>query len=184
MKVIGLVGTIGAGKDTVAGHLIKKYKYQSISTGDIIRKMVSEEGKEPNRENSQIFQKEKREKEGSDFFSRKVVEEIKKNQWEKAIFNGVRTPDDAKALKKEFGKNAVIILVDAEPHLRFERLKGRKRIGDPETFEEFQKQDKAEKELFNFDEVLKYVNYTIKNEGTYEELHKKIDVLLEKTGFA
>lgn len=184
MKVIGLIGTIGAGKDTVANHLIEKYGYKSIGTGDLIRKMVSKEGKEPNRENCQKYQKEKREKEGSDFFSKKVAEEIKKNQWEKAIFNGVRIPEDAATLKKEFGEDAVIVLVDADPHLRFERLRKRKRIGDPKTFEEFKKQEKAEHALFNFKETLKYVDYTIKNEETYEELDKKVDELIKKIKFA
>ena len=37
MKVIGFAGTNGAGKDTVADYVAKKYGYKKITMGDIIR---------------------------------------------------------------------------------------------------------------------------------------------------
>ncbi len=60
-------------------------------------------------------------------------------------------------------------------------MKRRKREGDPKTFEEFLRQEKEENKAFDIDKIMKYVRFTISNDGTLQELHKNIDNFLAKT---
>ncbi len=182
MMVIGLIGLVGSGKDTVSEYLISKYGYKMVGMGDIVRELATKLGRSHNRDDLQRTQKEYRERYGDEYFGSLVVEKIKKSGWEKVIINGIRIPPDVEVPKKEFGRQMTVLLVDARPEIRFERLRSRKRVGDPETFEEFQRQENNELKLFNFDGVLKYVEKRVDNNGTLEHLHKNVDKFIKEIG--
>ena len=112
------------------------------------------------------------------------MKKILKNRLDKVVINGIRRPQDAIVPKKHFGKDIVILLIDATPKIRYERLKQRNREGDPETFEEFIRQEKNEIKLFNIEETLKYYDYKIENNGDVEKLHKTIDEFMKKKNLA
>ena len=70
------------------------------------------------------------------------------------------------------------MLVDALPQTRFERLKKRGRIGDPQTFEEFTKQERNEITLFRAKETFEYAEDKLDNSGTLDNLHKNIEAFM------
>lgn len=181
MKVIGLVGPIGSGKDTVSSYIAEKYGYKVVGMGDIVREIATELGRGHTRDELQLTQKEVVTRYGSEYFAKRVVEKIRKNGWEKAVINGIRRPEDASVPKSEFGKDMVIAWVDALPEIRFKRMKSRKRPGDPNTLEEFMRQEENEKKLFRWDETKKFVDgVIINNDGSYEHLHKNIGAFMRK----
>ncbi len=182
MMIIGLIGLVGSGKDTVSEYIASKYGYRMVGMGDIVRELATKLGRSHNRDDLQRTQKEYREKCGDEYFGSLVVEKIRESGWEKVIINGIRIPEDVKVPKKEFRKDMIVALVDTKPEIRFERLKGRKRVGDPETFEEFQRQENNELKLFNFDGVLKYVEKRIDNNGDIEQLHRNVDKFIKEIG--
>jgi hypothetical protein len=53
MKVIGVIGKNGSGKDEVLKYLKDKHNVPFLSTGDIVREIASREGRTPNRTNLQ-----------------------------------------------------------------------------------------------------------------------------------
>jgi len=183
VKVIGLIGTIGAGKDTVSDYIQEKYGYNVITMGDIVRGIAKERGVEANRENLTNIQKEHIEKFGDNFFINKVIETIKSNNWEKSIINGIRRPMDSKISKGEFGDDMKLVLVDADLKIRFNRLQNRGRVGDPKTMEEFHRQEQSEFERFDFKKTLDSVDHTIENNGSLEDLNNNIEKLFSDLGF-
>jgi len=183
MKVIGLIGPIGSGKDTVSSYISKQYGYKVIVMGDIVREIATELGRTHTRDDLQATQKEVVAKYGIEYFAKRVVEKIKKNNWNKVVINGIRRPEDASIPKEEFGKDLIVALVDALPEIRFQRMKSRSRPGDPHTFEEFQRQEENEKKHFNEEETRKYVDsIIINNDGTYGQLHRNVDAFMKKFG--
>ncbi len=180
MKIIGLVGLVGSGKDTVSEYIVKKYGYHMVSMGDIVREIATKLGRSHNRDDLQRTQKEYREKYGDEFFGEKVVERIEGNGFERVVINGIRIPQDVSVPKNRFGKDMVVVLVDAGPKIRFGRMAKRSRIGDPKTFGEFRRQENNELKLFNFEGVLRFVEHKIMNNGGLEELHGNVDSFMEK----
>lgn len=184
MKIIGLIGLIGSGKDVVSDYIAKNYGYNVVVMGDIVREIAAALGRTHDRHDLIKTQKECVEKYGMDYFSKKVVEKIRKNNWQKAVINGIRRPEDATVPKKIFGDEMVIALVDAKPETRFMRMQGRKRIGDPQTFDEFLIQEKKEMKSFRLDETIGLAEYKIRNEGTLEDLYKNIDDFMKMHNLA
>lgn len=175
VKVIGLCGSIGSGKGAVSEYLIKKYNYEHITVGDVVRAAVKKKGLEITRDNTDKLGSEARKKYGLDYWLKQVVETIKNNNWEKVIVDGVRTPNDDKVLKESFKENYILLKVDANPLIRFERLKSRARPGFPKTMDEFKKHEARQIELFKVDVTFNLANATILNEGTLKELNKNVD---------
>ena len=184
MRVIGLFGLIGSGKDTVSDYIEKKYGYNVIIMGDLVRELAAQRGLEPNRDNLALTQREQAQKYGLKWFGEEVVRRIRAKGWQKVVINGTRRPEDAAIPKKAFGKDYILIQVDADPKIRFERMKSRARIGDPKTLEEFLHQEELDKKAFDFETLKKFIDYTVTNNGTREELYKQVDALLKKTGFS
>jgi dephospho-CoA kinase len=182
MIVIGLMGTIGAGKDVVADYLVKKYGFKSFRSGDINREIAASRGQEEERGILQSIADEMYEKHGKTFFVDEILKRIKKSGAERAIFNGVRKPVDITVPKKELGDNYVPVLVDAKPEIRFERLKKRGRPGFPKTLEEFKKHEDQEYAVFNMRRTFSFPHKTLHNNSTLEELYKQADALVKGLG--
>ncbi len=176
--IIGVTGTIGAGKDTVTDYLRDKYSFTVISMGDLVREELKATGAQENRENLQHFVKKKTDEFGNGYWARKCVAKIQQLKTEKIAISGVRRPMDASIPKKVFGNIYKLILVDANVELRFKRLKARKRVGDPKTLAEFKKQEKAEHKLFDFEKTAALADFVIKNETNLEDLHKQVDEIM------
>jgi len=176
-SVIGVVGPIGAGKDTVADYISSNYGYAIVSFRDIVREETEKAGLEPTRENLQKIGGGYREKYGKDYWARKVLEKAKK--LEKAVIKEMRTFEDVKVQKGYFKDKMTVILVDTDGETRFERLKKRARLSDPQTFEEFRKQEDKEKEL-RFTDSFAMADITIENNGALDDLYKKIGTVMKK----
>jgi len=177
--IIGLTGLIGSGKTEVSNHLIKNHNFNYISTGDLVRQECKKQGLEPNRKNAQAMQKTMVDEYGADYWTNKVINTIKEKKWKRAIFDGVRYNIDFELPKKEFGDKFILVYIKAEKQVRFERIKKRNRIGDPQTIQEFDKQENNELKLFDFTELFEKVDFTLDNSEDIPHLHNETNALIE-----
>ncbi len=179
MKVIGVVGEIGSGKDEVLKYLRDRYGVPYLSTGDIVRKMAEQEGVEGTRENLEAISRRCFQDMGKGCFVRMAGEEIIRRGWKVAGISGVRTPDDVELLRKTFGEDFILVRVDiADPLVRFDRLRKRNEERDPLTYEAFQAQDREEEETFNISKAVAMADCTVDNSGPLEGLHSEIDAMV------
>jgi len=183
MKIIGITGTLASGKTSVKDFFLSRFSSSYfISLSDIIKEELLKEGKELKRENFIEKGNELRKKYGSQILVEVATLTLPKNTNDLiVIIDGIRNPGEVEYLKKKFGKNFVLIAVDAPKELRFKRLLERKKEGDPQTFEEFNEIDETDNGKNQPEygqrvgECLKLADYLIINDGSLEELNKKLE---------
>ncbi len=178
VKVIGLTGSIGAGKDVVSKYLVSKYGYIQITIGDVVREAMKKKGLEITRENSDAFSQEMRDKFGADYWIKQCVKKAK--NYPKSVIDGVRLPSDNDAIKSEFGKDYILLKVDAEPMIRFQRLQSRGRSDLPKDLAHFESQERSQNQMFKLDETFKAASAVIDNSTTLDNLYKNIDETLKR----
>ena len=179
MKVIGVVGEIGSGKDEVLKYLREKYGVPYLSTGDIVRKMAGEQGVEGTRENLEAISRQCFQDMGKGCFVRMAGDEIIRQSWKAAGISGVRTPDDVELLRKTFGKDFILVRVDIkDPLIRYDRIRKRNEERDPLTYEAFQAQDREEEETFNISKAVAMADCAVDNSGPLANLHAEIEAMV------
>jgi dephospho-CoA kinase len=170
-KVIGILGTIGSGKGTIANFL-KNFGYKKINMGNLVRAEARKRKIKPTRENLQNLQLKLR-KNNPYYFIDKVIAKIEKSKQERWVVDGLRNPEDVKKLKKIF--KAKIIFVDAPVKLRWERVKKRRRGEEAKiSLKKFIEIEKKENKMFKFNLTKKYADFKIVNDSTKEELYRKV----------
>jgi len=90
MRVIGIVGKIGSGKDTAAEYLNKKYSFKSVNIGDLVRKEAKNKKLVPTRINLTRVSKEFTDKFGKDYWSKRAIKKIKSFKGSKFVITGIR----------------------------------------------------------------------------------------------
>ena len=175
MPILCIAGLIGSGKDTAADYISKKYGYNIIDYASILREICKKEGLELTRDNLQNL----RVKYGNTFLAEEAANRIKKLKDDNIILTPMRRSEDFEIPKKEFGENVKLIVVEASIKKRFERLSRRGRENDPKDYEEFERQEAREKEIFNFDKTFSYADFKIKNSGSIDDMKKEIDKIMK-----
>ena len=76
-------------------------------------------------------------------------------------------------------KDGVLLFVTASPEVRYERAVKRGEKGEAEiTYEQFLENEKAETEKY-IEKIKESADYIIDNSGTLDELHDKVDGIME-----
>lgn len=176
--LIGLTGENCAGKGTLADYLGKKsFYYYSLS--DVIRDELKHLGLEVNRENLIKRGNLLRQEFGPGVLAEKILKKIEPDK--NYVIDSIRNPAEIKILKTQ---NAfTLIAVRAQPETRFERMKKRKREGDPATLQEFLDLEKREASNENADKqqvlpCLEMADKEIWNDANMDSLYQATDQVL------
>ena len=175
-KIIGLVGEMGSGKDTFCDYV--KAHYQNVyfmRFSDALTDILKIFFDDVKREDQQWISSALRERFGGDILVKALVKKIEKISDGIVILNGVRRPDDFKALKSIGGK---LIYITADPKIRWERMKIRgEKADDDVTFEQFIEMGKAEAESL-ITTIGAEADFRIDNNGSKEQLQEQIKTII------
>lgn len=177
MKIIGLSGTLGSGKDTVAQTLEERYGFMHVSTSDMLRaekKRIFGDSPKALLLRNDPFANELRVVRGAG-----VLVEIAKEEYDRnaskfpigLVVSGIRSIGEAEKIKELGGE---IVFVDADSQTRYGRIAGRARdINDHGvTYDEFIDMEKSEspdnnsdKTVQNLPELKKLADIHLLNDG-------------------
>jgi dephospho-CoA kinase len=174
VKLIMIVGQAGSGKST-AGQILKKHNYIVLEAGDIIRERFAYEGIPG--ESILSFTERLFETEGYDLHVGRIANTLHNLEELDEVISftvviGLRTPLQLQNLSKLFS-SAFTVAIYASPKTRFERVKERHRIDDPDGFVEFIRKDFREL-AWGLDKVLYATDTYIINEGTLIEFERQL----------
>jgi len=134
--VVGLTGTLASGKETIKETLSRNFNSYYVTLSSVIKAEFQKRRKDFSRRTLQDMGNELRAKYGN-FILAKLATDYLQRDKEMIIVDGIRNPEEAEYLRKTFGRKFTLIAVDAPREIRWERIKGRAREGDPKTWEEF-----------------------------------------------
>jgi dephospho-CoA kinase len=181
MKIIGVIGQNGTGKDEVLKYLRAKYGVPFLSTGDMVREIAAKEGKEPTRENLQEISERYFHEFGRGCFVKLAAEKIRQNGWAVGGISGIRSADDVKVLKDTLAGDFILVNVYVSNlKVRFERMQARHEGRDPHSYDQFLSNDKAEEKIFHIRAAAQAAAFSISNDGTLDDLHREIDLLVSE----
>lgn len=178
LYALGIIGPIASGKGAAARWFAEKYGFHEITLSDFLRQEARRRGKHPSRRYLRKLQAELRKEHGNDILLKKAEEKIKEEIWQRVVIDGLRQPDECALAKKKL--KAKIILIDADPFVRFKRAQKRGRKGFAESYEQFLHQEAIENAIFNFHKTKKLADYKIFNSGNLDSLHQDVDKLAKK----
>lgn len=174
--ILGISGTIGAGKGTVVSYLVKTHGFVHLSARDFLLKEIRKEGLFPTRDVMRSVANTLRARHSPSY----VIECLYAQAIDKGkrvIIESVRTVGEVEFLKSH---GAYILAIDADRAMRYERIKQRGLSTDHVSFEEFSLQEDAE--LSNDDPnkqnilgVIKMSDFLIYNSNSYSEFITKIE---------
>ncbi len=181
MILIGITGTNGSGKGTVVDYLVKTKGFTHYAARDFLTREVEERGLLVDRSSMRLVANELRAKHEPAYVVKSLYEEAIKNGEERVVIESVRNIGEAEFLKLN---GALLIAVDAEQHLRYERVQERRSSTDQVTFETFVEHEEREmKPVGPHDMDLRGVmalsDETIMNDDSLEALHAHIEKVLE-----
>jgi dCMP deaminase len=176
--IIGLTGTNGSGKTEVSGYL-KSRGFELYSLSDEIREEILRRGKEITREVLIEVGNELREEFGPGILAERILLKLERDH--NYVVDSIRNPYEVEVLKRR--KDFILLAVEADQRVRFERTRSRGRESAAQTLEKFIEEENRELVSANpasqqLHATRRKADLVIANDGTLDDLHRQLDELL------
>jgi dephospho-CoA kinase len=184
LKLIGVAGTAGAGKDTAAQILCQLFSMQNLSSGDMVRAITRQvyhlqPNFNPVRDQLYEVANYVRADIHPAAFVKLCILEAKALNIPRVVISGLRSMGEAQAVREAGG---IIVVIDADPKIRYDRIFARARDAESQkSLEEFLEQDEFEKRGVSnqgpgrgIQAIMDSADLIIANNGTPEELTSQL----------
>lgn len=182
--IIGITGTLGAGKGTVV-EILQKKGFIHFSVRGFLKTEIEKRGLPFDRDSMTLVANELRKNNSPSFIAEQLYELAKKSG-KNAVIESLRTPGEIQALRKK--GNFYLIAVDADTKTRYARIVKRGSESDNISYERFLEDEKREMSSNdpnkqNISACVAMADFKIENNGTVEDLNKQVDeIYREITG--
>lgn len=180
MLIIGITGTLGAGKGTVVEYLRSQRNFTYFSVRQFLMEEVHRRRMDPNRDSLTYVANDLRSKHSPSY----IVDELYRQASEaggNAIIESIRAVGEVESLRKK--GSFVLLAVDAEPETRYARILNRGSETDHIDYATFLSNEKREfsntdPNKQNLQACMKLADITLLNNGSIGDLHAEIDKFL------
>lgn len=188
MLIIGITGTIGAGKGTVVDYLKQKHAFTHYSAREFIVEEVVRRGLKVDRDSMTAVANDLRREHGPFFIAESLYVRACK-QGTPAIIESLRTVGEItflRELAKISDSTFLLLSVDASLEHRYERVVKRAGVTDHVSFEKFQADNiremtSTDPNAQNIQACIVLADIPLINDGSIEDLHTEIDQKLNNT---
>lgn len=177
--IIGITGTLAAGKGTIVEYLEEK-GFKHFSVRKYLIKVIEERGMPVNRDSMVTIANELRAKNSPSYIAEQMYLEAKEAGGD-VIIESLRTEGEVRALQGK--ENFYLFAIDADAKIRYPRAVNRGSETDSISFETFVENE--EREWANTDPTkgnlrrcIELSDFTFTNNGSLEDLHAQLDKVI------
>ncbi|MCA9356767.1 AAA family ATPase [Candidatus Nomurabacteria bacterium] len=179
--IIGITGSFGAGKGCVADYLVSKKGFKHFSARNFIIEEIKKRGLLVDRDVTTVVANDLRKTHGPAYILEQLVEQAKACGGD-AVVESLRAVAEVRYVKEQGG---VVLGVDADPQVRYDRVVRRGSETDHVSFAEWRAQeiresnpdDPTKQDIFG---ALKESDFVIMNSDSIEDLERQVDNFLHQ----
>lgn len=182
MIIVGITGTLGAGKGTIVDYLTSHHSFRHFSVRGFLTEIIKQKGLELNRDSMVQVANELRADHTPSYIAEQLLAQAEVSGVN-CIIESIRTVGEVNALKKKGG--FYLFAVDADPKLRYERVVERGSETDKVTYETFIANEQREMTSTdpnkqNLAACQALADFKFDNNHSFEELYKQVEAVLGK----
>ena len=182
MIIVGITGTLGAGKGTIVDYLTSHHGFRHFSVRGFLTEIIKQKGLELNRDSMVQVANELRADHTPSYIAEQLLAQAEVSGVN-CIIESIRTVGEVNALKKKGG--FYLFAVDADPKLRYERVVERGSETDKISYETFIANEQREmtstdRNKQNLAACQALADFKFDNNHSFEELYKQVENVLGK----
>jgi dephospho-CoA kinase len=182
MVIIGITGTLGAGKGTIVAFLLQEYGFVHYSVRALVTEYIEKEGLVVNRDSMVEVANKLRKAHGPAILAEMLFNRALAGGKD-CVIESIRTPGEVEALRRK--GRFYLFAVDADPDIRYERIKSRNSETDRIPFNTFLENEAREMASTdphhqNIRACIERADFIFENNHRMEDLHAQVGAVMEK----
>ncbi|NPD44073.1 AAA family ATPase [Lentimicrobium sp. S6] len=182
MIIIGITGTLGAGKGSIVKYLTKEKGFTHFSVRGYLQKEMEKRGMPNNRDSMTSLANELRAQNSPSYVTDQLYFEALESG-KNCIIESIRTPGEITSLREK--GSFYLFAVDADAAVRYERIKLRASATDHISYETFlaneaREMNSTDPNKQNLKKCIEMADFSIDNNGDRNQLIIQTEKIIEK----